>query len=144
MTRAACGGARAFGGGCAECGGAEHESRIARLETMALRALRRRRGGSACGLGDVDLALTIPGTSISLAPSGGLGFAPYVRHHRTDTTFAQFVKPVTTARGAMWTLGLALRWRRLVLEQHVIVLFGAEEAVSVNKEYYPITLGWRF
>jgi len=32
------------------------------------------------------------------------------------------------------TLGLALCWHRLVLEQHVVVLFGAEEAISVNKE----------
>lgn len=94
--------------------------------------------------GDVDLAVSIPGTSITLSPAGGLGFAPYARHHRTDTTLAQFVKPVTTANGAIWTLGLALRWRRLVLEQHIIVLFGAEEAISTNKEYYPITLGWRF
>lgn len=94
--------------------------------------------------GDVDLALSIPGTPITIAPSGGLGFAPYARHHRTDTALAQPTKSVTTASGAIWTLGLALRWRRLVLEQHVVVLFGAEEAISVNKEYYPLTLGWRF
>ena len=94
--------------------------------------------------GDVDLAASIPGTSITISPSVGLGFAPYVRHHRTDTALAQFVGPVTTAKGTIWTLGLALRWRRLVLEQHIIALVGANKAISDNKEYYPITLGWRF
>ena len=78
------------------------------------------------------------------AGARGLGLAPYARHHRTDATLARSAEPVTTASGAVWTLGLAVRWRRLELEQHVIVLFGAEEAISTNKEYYPITLGWRF
>ncbi|HSQ30318.1 MAG TPA: hypothetical protein VLN49_10735 [Gemmatimonadaceae bacterium] len=95
--------------------------------------------------GAVDLAVPIPGTSFSVAPSGGLGFAPYARHHALGTSSVpQPAQQVRTASGGIWSLGLALRWRRLVLEQHVVVLFGAEEAISVNKEYYPITLGWRF
>lgn len=122
--------------------GAEHQARVARPETVARRGLGRRRGRSARRL---DLAFQIPGTSFTVAPSGGLGLAPYARHRALGTsTFPQPAQPLTTASGGIWNLGLALRWRRLVLEQHIVVPFGAEEAISVNKEYYPITLGWRF
>ena len=95
--------------------------------------------------GALDLAIPIPGTSVTVAPSGGLGVAPYARHHVLGTAaLPQPARPVTTANGGIWNVGLALRWRRLVLEQDIIVLFGAEEAISSNKEYYPVTLGWRF
>lgn len=95
--------------------------------------------------GALDLAIPIPGTSVTVAPSGGLGVVPYARHRVLgNAAVPSPTRSVTTANGGIWNVGLALRWRRLVLEQHLIVLFGAEEAISTNKEYYPITLGWRF
>ena len=83
---------------------------------------------------------------LTIAPSAGAGIAPYA-HGESSTSRAN---PYTgenysvTESGTIWTLGLALRYRWLVVEKHAIGLLGARNAVISGREYYPLTIGARF
>lgn len=48
------------------------------------------------------------------------------------------------ASGSMSMLGAQLRYRRLTLTQHLLFLHAAEMAIQTRREFYPISLGWRF
>jgi hypothetical protein len=37
-----------------------------------------------------------------------------------------------------------LRYRRLTLTQHLLFLQEAELVIQTRREFYPISLGWRF
>ncbi len=89
---------------------------------------------------------------LTLSPSVGAGFTPYA--HGTHSTIRIRATPDLTPLdygnysrsdvGVIWTLGLALRYRHLVLEKKAIGLLGAESAVEHGREYYPWTIGFRF
>jgi hypothetical protein len=46
--------------------------------------------------------------------------------------------------GVMPMLGVQLRYRRLTLTQHLLFLQEAELVIQTRREFYPISLGWRF
>lgn len=96
-----------------------------------------------------DVALRV-WRRVTVAPSLGLGMVPSARAVRTVSRSSAGAPGTTAARlsqtgsGTMWTAGLAVRAGRLVVEQHLLGLLGAEEAIREHREYYPITIGWRF
>ncbi len=73
---------------------------------------------------------------VSIGPSAGAAFVP------SATTTRPFAK--ASGSGVLWTAGLAIRVGRFVLQQHVLVLNGAEAVIQDNREYYPLTVGWTF
>jgi hypothetical protein len=81
------------------------------------------------------------GSSMSIAPSVGLGVAPSVRASRSMTGDGMFEG---SSSAKLWTMGMAWRKGRLTIEQHLIALIGADLTVSQHREYYPLTIGWRF
>ena len=88
---------------------------------------------------------------VTIGPSAGLGLAPRVtnRWHsiergRSGPGTVQEDRGEVRSTGRSWTLGLALRVGHLVVEQHAVGLLGAERAVYESREFYPLTVGWRF
>jgi hypothetical protein len=73
------------------------------------------------------------GRDMSIAPMIGAGFAPFTK---------------STARpsgsGTLWMAGVQLRLRRLLVRQQFIGLGGAQESVPQFREFFPLTVGWRF
>jgi len=100
---------------------------------------------------DTDVSIRL-WRDLTLSPSVGAGFTPYV--HGRQSTVRVRAMPDNTPNpfgnysradvGAIWTLGLALRYRHLVVERRAIGLLGAESAVQYSREYYPWTIGYRF
>jgi hypothetical protein len=90
--------------------------------------------------GDVQRRL---GSGLTIAPSLGIGLAPSVyssdepRWDPSDTGKAP-------TSGTLWTLGVALRASRVVVEQHFIGLLGADRTIPYGREYFPLTLSIRF
>ncbi len=80
---------------------------------------------------------------VTLAPSIGAGVVASARGERT-LPGASPARVSKSGSGRLWTAGLAVRAGRLVIEQHLLGLLGAEDVVLENREYYPITVGWRF
>ncbi|MDB4891285.1 MAG: hypothetical protein JWL61_3140 [Gemmatimonadetes bacterium] len=89
---------------------------------------------------------------LTLSPSAGAGFSPYV-HGRQSTVRVRATPDMTPDSygnysrsdvGVIWTLGIAVRYRHLVVEKKAIGLLGAESAVQFGREYYPWTIGYRF
>jgi hypothetical protein len=100
---------------------------------------------------DTDVSIRL-WRDLTLSPSVGAGFTPYV-HGRQRTVRVRTMPDMTPSSygnysrsdvGAIWTLGLALRYRHLVVERRVIGLLGAGLAVQFGREYYPWTIGYRF
>jgi hypothetical protein len=98
-----------------------------------------------------DLSIRI-WRDLTLAPSVGAGFTPWV-HGRMSTIRVRALPDNTpndygnysrSDVGVIWTTGLALRYRHLVIEKQAIGLLGAENAVRFGREYYPWTIGYRF
>lgn len=91
-----------------------------------------------------DVAIRL-GSRVRLSPSLGVGVVPFA-HTRSDYTFSDGTHGRASYRstGRLWSAGLAVRVGRLVLEQHLIGLLGAHHVGAVRREYYPLTLGWRF
>lgn len=83
---------------------------------------------------------------LTIAPSVGAGYSPYAHGQQTTNrpVAYAFENYSATETGAIWTLGLALRYRYLVVEQHAIGVIGARYAVSTGREFYPLTIGVRF
>lgn len=98
---------------------------------------------AALGLA-VDLGFRF-GSRVRVAPALGVGLVPVARS-RTATTSPNGERSDTEGSGSgrMWSAGLAVRVGRLVLEQHVIGLLGASHIGAVRREYFPLTIGWRF
>ena len=84
-----------------------------------------------------------PSRRASVAMSLGGGLASARGGHQTWTSSGSSVERATET-GRLIMAGLALRYRSLVIEQHGIVLLGAEGAVPFNREFFPLTIGWRF
>lgn len=93
--------------------------------------------------GDVQARV---GAHATLAPSLGFGWSPRVHStHSVRSAFEDHNEAIST-RGNLWTLGLALRFRRVVIEQHMVGLLGgdSEQAIPSSREYFPMTLSVRF
>jgi hypothetical protein len=73
------------------------------------------------------------GRDASVSPMFGLGPAMFAKS--TD-------RPA--ASGTLWMLGVQLRLGRLLIRQQFIGLTRAQEAIPEFREYYPLTVGWRF
>jgi hypothetical protein len=107
---------------------------------------------------DRVLALTVAADAsfriwrdLTIAPSVGAGFSPYAHGTQSAThTGTPSAVPNSynnysrTENGAIWTAGVALRYRHLVIEKQIVALLGATYAVSQNREYYPLSIGFRF
>jgi hypothetical protein len=89
---------------------------------------------------------------LTVAPAVGAGFSPYVHGQQTVTRTRNtpstapnpFDDSSPSENGAIWTAGVALRYRHLVIEKQVIGLLGANNSVGENREYYPLSIGFRF
>lgn len=80
---------------------------------------------------DVQARLAGPLLGALLA---GIGIVPTARNSATNTSQS----------GVMPMLGVQLRYRRLTLTQHLLFLQEAELVIQTRREFYPISLGWRF
>jgi hypothetical protein len=92
--------------------------------------------------GDVQKKL---GSNVTIAPSIGLGLAPSV--HSSDDSFANPAAAPdggVSSSGSLWTLGVALRASRVVVEQNFIGLLGADRGIPYGREYFPLTISIRF
>ena len=81
------------------------------------------------------------GASVSV----GVGVAPRVQG-RLDRS-AQNTYPVpynTTEAGMLYTGSVGLRYRWIFVEQHLIILSGANSAIRENREFFPVSVGVRF
>jgi hypothetical protein len=95
------------------------------------------------GVGAAADAFLSLGGRVSLAPSIGLGVAPWVRG-TSGTSGTSGGTNTSTGRGIFWMLGLALRVGPVVVEQHVVALGGSRLADPPKPKYLPFTVGWRF
>lgn len=90
------------------------------------------------------------GRAIVLSPSIGIGVLPVARGHFTEVAQRSGAEPAPTGRtifrssqGIAWATGASLRWRHLVVEQHILQITGADGAL-MNGENAPLMIGWRF
>lgn len=89
---------------------------------------------------------------LTIGPSLGVGFSPYAHGEQTATHSGatsgtvpnSFENYARTEHGVIWSAGVAVRYRHLVIEKQVIGLLGAENAVTQGREYYPLSVGFRF
>jgi hypothetical protein len=80
---------------------------------------------------------------VRLSATGGVGAALSVR----STGTAAVAGNVTNSRsgsGSMPMFGVTLEIGRLQLSQKALLLLGAGRVIVDYREYYPLTVGWRF
>jgi hypothetical protein len=73
------------------------------------------------------------GRDASFAPMAGLGIAPYAKSTSRPTE-----------SGRLWMIGVQVRLGHLLIRQQFIGLTDADQAIDRFREYYPLTVGWRF
>lgn len=90
------------------------------------------------------------GREVVLTPSIGIGVVPVARGHFAEVAQQSGAEPAPTGRtiarnsqGIAWATGASLRWRHLVVEQHILQITGADGAL-MNGENAPLMIGWRF
>lgn len=90
------------------------------------------------------------GREVVLTPSIGLGVVPVARGNFAEVAQPSGAEPAPTGRtiarnsqGIAWATGASLRWRHLVVEQHILQITGADGAL-MNGENAPLMIGWRF
>ena len=76
---------------------------------------------------------------------GGFLGAGYARVHASHPEFFHSSQGFQKSANG-WALvgGFGLTIRRVIVQQHVVIIHGAHETLQVNREYYPIMLGVRF
>lgn len=90
--------------------------------------------------GDVQRRL---GAGVSIAPSLGIGLAPSV-YSSDDPRYDPSDTGKAPTSGTLWTVGVALRASRVVVEQNFIGLLRADRTIPYGREYFPLTLSIRF
>lgn len=75
---------------------------------------------------------------VSITPEAGLGWVPRARGR-----FVSRDAPTRTSTGWVYSVGLALRWRYFVIEQHLLQISDADRALT-NGETAPLSFGVRF
>jgi hypothetical protein len=90
------------------------------------------------------------GRDVVLSPSIGVGVVPAARGRFTEVAQPVGAEPAPTGKaitrssqGIAWATGASLRWRHLVVEQHILQITGADGAL-LNGENAPLMIGWRF
>lgn len=79
----------------------------------------------------------------AIEPAIGIGVVPYA-HGQFDRASAGGGGTMTlTGQGMVFAAGLALRWRHLVIEQHLLGITGADGPL-VNGANAPLAIGVRF
>lgn len=74
------------------------------------------------------------------AAFGGLGYARLHSSH-AEGFFSDF-RP--SDNGWAIVAGFGVTFRRVLLQQHIVVIHGAHQTLQVHREYYPIVVGVRF
>jgi hypothetical protein len=76
---------------------------------------------------------------------GGFLGAGYARVHASHPEFVYSSQGFEKS-GNGWALvaGFGLTMRRVIVQQHVVIIHGAMNTLQVNREYYPVMLGVRF
>ena len=104
-------------------------------------AVRRTDRLLALALGvDLDVRL---GERVHLEPMVGAGLVPWARG-TTNAHPERWPYPSATETGQLLAAGLSVRLGRVVLAQHALILLGADRAVPQSREFFPLTVGWRF
>jgi hypothetical protein len=82
--------------------------------------------------------------NITAGPIVGAGFVPYLHGvvHYPGVPNEPSVDVTRSATGAVFSVGLALRWRGLVVEQFLHAIPGVH--YPLNGRSAPLTIGWRF
>jgi len=100
---------------------------------------------------DVLVALTVSSDlvirvrhDLTLAPSVGIGFVPYIRTHQSSSPSSGYYREHINSTSEIFGGGLALRYRRLVIEQQWSALFGQPNAYDFATIYHPLMIGVRF
>lgn len=90
------------------------------------------------------------GRDVVLTPSIGIGVVPVARGNFAEVAEQGGTEPAATGRriarnsqGIAWATGASLRWRHLVVEQHILQITGADGSL-MNGENAPLMIGWRF
>jgi hypothetical protein len=84
---------------------------------------------------------------VVIEPTLGAGVVPYA-NGLTDVAGSNTGGPYQshtsrTVPGLAWSAGIGIRFRRVVVEQHLLWISGADAAIR-NGEYAPLTIGVRF
>ncbi len=91
-----------------------------------------------------DAALRLAG-DLAVAVSAGAGFAPYVHGSQVNASSQGYPPSYDrTTRGYLLTGSLSVRYRRLFVEQHMLILNGANDVIFDHREFFPIAVGVRF
>jgi hypothetical protein len=81
------------------------------------------------------------GASVSV----GVAFAPYVKGRLERSEQNGYPAPYDVSeRSILYTGSLGLRYRWIFVEQHLMILGGANNAIRENREFYPVSVGLRF
>lgn len=91
-----------------------------------------------------DAALRLVGDLRAGLTVGG-GYAPYVRGEQSTNNSSQgFPQSYASKESSLLGMGsLSLRYRWFFVEQHLIILTGANNAVRENRELLPLAIGLR-
>lgn len=84
------------------------------------------------------------GLDLVVDPSLGLGLVPLAYGRWIDASASSSGgSSSSTGQAIVFAAGLSLRWRHLVVEQHILQVAGADGALG-NGENAPLMIGWRF
>ena len=87
---------------------------------------------------------------LTLEPSVGGGVAPFAFvDQKTQRGDAAGSNPpddtyANTSVAGLWTAGLALRYRSVVVSYQSYILQGSVRALAHKGDYHPLSVGWRF
>ena len=82
---------------------------------------------------------------LAVAVAAGAGFAPYVHGSQVNSSSQGYPASYDrTTRALLWTGSVSARYRWFFVEQHVLILNGANSVILENREFFPIAVGVRF
>lgn len=97
----------------------------------------------------VDFLLNVEPGKFAIVPSVGLGFAPWIRSTYSYPSYAADGTPqqessTVASSGKVWVIGIAARFRHVVIEQSLVGLVGDQGVFASQSTYYPLMVGVRF
>jgi hypothetical protein len=83
--------------------------------------------------------------SFGVAISTGAGLVPWANGRMTTSSAQTYpANYLQTDRGYLLTGSVSARYRWFFIEQHALILGGAQDAIRNNREIFPVSLGVRF
>jgi hypothetical protein len=119
----------------------EEPSVSLRVAPMWIR--RRATGSSNSGGARIDHVFSVAvSTDVVVTRIGSVEIGPSLGYGLAGVQTNSPAHPAGSRDGTVWSAGLALRSKRVVIEQHWIGVLGG--TVVDQREYFPLTVGIRF